>query len=240
MKLLIDIHVHSVSSGHAYSTIDEIALHAKREKLEIVALTDHASAMPGAPHPYHFANIRVLPEYMHGVRVLKGVEANIMDYDGSLDYDNEMLEGLELELVIASLHPPCIDPADKETITKTIMKTMENPYVHIIGHPGDDRYPMDFEKIVQHAKKHNVLLEVNNASLTPNSYRSGVEESLAEILKYSLKYDHPIIIGSDAHYHEDVGGFKESIALLKEANFPEHLVMNANTEKFMKFIQKGR
>jgi len=238
MEILTDIHVHSVSSGHAYSTIDEIARFAKSENLEMVAITDHASAMPGAPHPFYFANIKILPDYLYGVRILKGVEANIVDYDGNLDFGAELLEGLDL--VIASLHPPCIEPADEKTITRTIMKIIENPDVHIIGHPGDARYPMDFEKIVEHAKKHDVLLEVNNASLKPTTTRPGVRDNLIKILKYSMKHDHPVVVGSDAHFHPEVGQFKESIELLKEVNFPEDLIINLNQRRLLDFIQKRR
>lgn len=238
MDILIDTHVHTISSGHAYSTIDEIARFAKKKNLEVIAMTDHSDAMPGGAHIYHFGNIRILPDYIHGVRVLKGVETNIIDYNGKFDMEDEWLR--DLELVIASFHPPCIRTNDQETITRAVMKAIENPYVHIIGHPGDSRYPMDFEKVVKHAKKHNVLLEVNNASLRPTSVRAGVRESLIEILKYSVKHNHPIVAGSDAHFHEDVGGFKESIDLFKEVNFPEELIINLNKERFMEFIKKGR
>lgn len=236
MEILIDTHIHSVSSGHAYSTIDEIARFAKSKDLKIVAITDHATSMPGGAHQFYFGNIRVLPDYIHGVRILKGVETNIIDYEGNLDFGGEILEGLEL--VIASFHPPCIKSANKEIITKAVIKTIENPYVNIIGHPGDERYPMDFEKVVKHAKKHKVLLEVNNSSLKATSMRTGVRDNLSIILKYCMKYNNPVVLGSDAHFHEDVGGFKESIELLKEVNFPEELVINLNQERFMEFISK--
>lgn len=237
MKILVDTHVHTVASGHAYSTIDEIARFAKSQELEAVAITDHSEGMPGGPHPFYFANISVLPDYIHGVRILKGVEVNIIDYDGKIDMTAKELE--HLDIVVASLHPPCIDFADEAVITRTIMKTIENPNVHIIGHPGDNRYPMNYEKIVKHAKLHKVLLEVNNASLRPTSVRKGVRENLVEILKLCIKYDNPVVVASDAHFHEDVGSLEESINLLKEVNFPEHLVINQNKERFMNFIKKG-
>lgn len=237
MRILVDTHVHTVASGHAYSTIDEIARFAKNQHLEAVAITDHSQGMPGGAHPYHFANIRVIPDYLHRVRILKGVEVNIIDFDGNIDMSLEDLK--HLDIVIASLHPPCIDFAGEEVITRTLMKAIENPSVHIIGHPGDSRYPMDFEKVVKHAKAHKVLLEVNNASLRPTSVRKGVRENLVEILKQCIKHKNPIVVASDAHFHEDVGSLDESIALLKEVNFPEYLVMNKNTDRLMNFIKKG-
>lgn len=238
MKILADTHVHTLASGHAYSTIDEIARFAKSQNLEAVAITDHTEGLPGGAHPFYFGNIKVLPDYIHGIRILKGVEVNIIDYDGNIDMETDVLE--ELDIVVASLHPPCLPFADKEVITGTLMKTIENPNVDIIGHPGDNRYPMDFEKIVKHAKAHKVLLEVNNASLRPTSIREGVRENLVEILKLCIKYNNPIVVASDAHFHEDVGGLAESIELLKEVNFPEHLVMNQNKDRLMNFIEKRR
>ncbi len=236
MKVLVDTHVHTVASGHAYSTIDEIARFAKKLELEAVAITDHCEGMPGGAHPYHFANIRVLPDYIYGVRILKGVEVNIVDYNGKIDMTSKELK--HLDIVVASLHPPCIEFADEDVITRTLMKAIENPSVHIIGHPGDSRYPMDFEKVVKHAKAHKVLLEVNNASLRPTSVRKGVRENLVEILKLCIKHENPIVVASDAHFHEDVGSLGESIDLLKEVNFPQHLVMNQNKDRLMSFIEK--
>lgn len=237
MEILVDTHVHTVSSGHAYSTIDEIARFAKSQNLEAVAITDHSQGMPGGAHLLHFANIRIVPDYIHGVRILKGIEVNIVDYDGTIDMHPRILEALDI--VVASLHPPCIPFANKEVVTEAIMKVIENPMVDIIGHPGDERYPMDFEKIVKHAKEHHVLLEVNNASLRPTSVRKGVRENLIGMLKLCIKYETSIVVASDAHFHEDVGGLEESIELLKEVNFPEHLVANQNYDRFMSFIKKG-
>ena len=238
MKLLIDTHIHAVASGHAYSTIDEIAKVAQIKGLEIIAITDHAPAMPGGAHEYYFNNMIVLPEYLHGVRILKGVEANIIDYNGNIDLEPATLK--HLDLVIASLHPPCIPYNDKETITNTVIKAMENPYVHIIGHPGDSRYPLDMEQIALHAKKNNVLLEVNNSSLKPTSFRVGGRENIIDMLWYCKKHEVPIVAATDAHFSYDVGEFKEAIELFKEVDFPESLVINANQQEFIKFITKER
>ena len=79
-----DLHVHTVASGHAYSTIGEIAVEAGRKGLRLVGMTDHGPALPGGPHPYHFAALRFVPETLHGVRILRGVEANILG-PGQLD-----------------------------------------------------------------------------------------------------------------------------------------------------------
>ena len=50
MKIKADLHTHTLSSGHAYSTIDEMAKGAQKRGLNLIAITDHGPAMPGASH----------------------------------------------------------------------------------------------------------------------------------------------------------------------------------------------
>lgn len=237
MNFLVDTHTHTTASGHAYSSVDEIARVASDRGLKIVAITDHSHGMPGGAHDYHFMNLRIIPREIHGVRILKGAEINIVDYEGNVDLSKEVME--ELDLVVASLHPPCINFADKETITSCIEKVMENPLIHIIGHPGDDRYPLNPERIVKKAKETGTLLEVNNASLKPESFRPGVRENLKAILEECKKYQVKIVVGSDAHVCYDVGKLDEARELLTELNFPEDLVVNTNTDAIFEFISKN-
>ena len=79
MELLVDLHTHTVSSGHAYNTITENALAASRRGLKLLGMTDHGPSMPGAPHLYHFGNLSIIPEEISGVKILPGVEANIIN-----------------------------------------------------------------------------------------------------------------------------------------------------------------
>jgi len=80
------------------------------------AITDHGPAMKGAPYLYHFGNLRVIPEVLYGVRILKGVEANIIDYSGGLDMPEEYLR--RLDFVLASFHDICIEPKTLEEHTR--------------------------------------------------------------------------------------------------------------------------
>ena len=75
--------------------------------------------------------------------MLKGIEANIIDYDGTIDMPEDVVG--KLDYVIASLHPPCIDFGTIEENTQAILKVMDNPEVKIIGHLDDSRYPVDYE-----------------------------------------------------------------------------------------------
>ena len=240
MKLIADTHTHTVSSGHGYSTIKEMVKEASEKGLEVLAITDHTPAMPGGAHIFHFSNLRIIPREMYGVCILKGAETNIIDYEGNIDLPEEILS--ELDMAIASLHPPCIsfEGATKEKVTRCLEKVMENPYINIIGHPGDSRYPLDMERLVKKAKATKTLLEVNIASLKPTSYRPGVRENLIEMLGYCVKYEAPIVLGSDAHFFLDVGAFDEGVMLLKEIYFPEHLVINTDKQQLLAYISQKR
>lgn len=151
MKRLMDIHTHAVASGHAYSTVDENLRWAAEQGLQLVALTDHAPAMKDTTCHAYFANLHVLPEMLHGVRLLKGIELNILDFDGTIDMDEAVLQ--RLDLAIASLHMPCIKPGTKKENTQAFLKVMENPYVDIIGHPGDPQLPLGLSGAVPHGER---------------------------------------------------------------------------------------
>ena len=62
MKVELDCHTHTVSSGHAYSTWQENAHVAASRGLKLIANTDHAPSMPGGAHEYYFQNLGSLPK----------------------------------------------------------------------------------------------------------------------------------------------------------------------------------
>lgn len=156
--------------------------------------------------------------------MLKGIEANIIDFDGNLDIPEDVVG--KLDYVIASLHPPCISPGSKEENTKAVLCVMENEEVKIIGHLDDSRYPVDYETVVKKAKETNTLLEINNSSLRSNSFRVGATKNAQELLNLCKKYNVKVILGSDAHIYYQVGAFENCERILKEVDFPGNLVVN--------------
>ena len=234
MKFLTDMHIHTVSSGHAYSTVDEIARFAGEKGLEIVAITDHNSGLPGGAHDYHFMNLKAIPRNLYGVTVLRGMEANIIDFEGNIDADEETIRGLDF--VIASMHPPCLKFGERNEITRAMIGAMENPYVRVLGHPGDNRYPFDHEAVVLAAKRTGTILEVNNASLKPGGFRPGVRENLKILLELCKRHKVRVMANTDAHIAYDVGEFEESIKLFEEVNFPKELILNLHPKQILDFI----
>lgn len=236
MKGIIDLHTHALASGHAYSTVKENIEYAKINGLKYYGLSDHGINMPGGPHLFYFQNLKVLPNEVDGIRILKGMEANIIDYDGNIDVElDKYINGLDY--LIASLHTVCLDPGTKEENTRATLKAMDHKLVKIIGHPDDGRYKLDYEKIVKKAKENNILLEVNNSSLNSGSFRPNARENYKELLSLCKEYKVRIILGSDAHICYQVGKFDNAEKLLEELEFPRELVINYHEDEILEFFK---
>lgn len=238
MKITVDTHTHTIVSGHAYSTMKEMIIMAQEKGLEALAITEHAPALPGTCGLYHFQNYKVVPRDYDGLKLLLGVEANILDRSGKLDLPQEILE--TQDIVIASLHDSCFDDViDKGVITEAYINVMKNPCVQIIGHPDDARVPVDYDALVQAAKEYKVLLEINNTSLSSKSFRQGARENYQELLKKCKEQEVMMVMGSDAHLDLDVGNNQRSSILVEECDFPEELIANTSYEKLQAFLLKG-
>lgn len=240
MVYLTDTHMHTVASGHAYSTMDDMASVAKEKGLTLIAVTDHGPAMPDGAYDFYFHNSRIWPKHIHGVRVLKGVEVSIVDTEGTLEMDPEVYK--QLDIVIASLHPPAFMggsveiPVNQKTATKAVIEMMKNKEVNIIGHPDDCRFPLDYCQIVKAAKETNTLLEVNCSSLGPNSFRVGAKENYIEMLEQCMKHHVGIVVGSDAHYKAYVGNHEPAKALLESIGFPLELIISRDSKTLLDFL----
>jgi len=227
----LDMHTHTVASGHAYSTIIENARVAKEKGLKLLGVSDHAPSLSGTAHLFQVSNLRVLPEVIEGIHVLKGVEANIINYDGGIDLGEREL--CQLDYVIASLHIPCINPGSSRDNTNALIGAMKNRYVTMIGHPDDNRYVKDYSEIIKAAKYYDKLIEVNNSSLNPNGFRQDAKREILQYLEICEKEQVKIICNSDAHFAYDVGNFVNCEAVLDECGFPEHLVINRSSKEYL-------
>ena len=234
MNILLDTHTHTIASGHAYSTINEMITAAKEKGLSLLGITEHGPCMPGTCHTMYFMNTKVIPRNYDGLEVLFGAEANIINYDGSIDFKPDTISCIDY--MVASLHTPCIKPGTCLENTKAYLAAMKQPKVCIIGHPDDGRYPIDYKELVMAAKEYHVLLEVNNSSLSPNSFRANAKENILKMLSLCKEYEVAVILNSDAHINKDVGNFIYSKPILEEAGFPEHLIVNTSVALFKTYL----
>lgn len=234
MNYILDAHTHTLVSGHAYNTIKEMALAGKEHGLELLGITDHASSLPGACHDFYFQNFGVIDRNAYAVPILLGAEVNIIDENGAVDMSHELMASLDY--TIASLHPPCIRFLTEQETTRTILLLIENPDIHIIGHLDDGRYPVDYDIVAKAAKEYHTLLEVNNSSLLPTSFRRNARINYMTMLESCEKYGTEVILNSDAHVDTSVGRHDMSYALVQEIAFPEELIVNDSVAKFKSYL----
>lgn len=228
MNYLMDLHTHTIASGHGYSTLKENIEMAQERGLKVLGLSEHAPGMPGGPDMMYFWNYKCIPRQYGELRLLCGVEANICDSAGALDVDDMTLQ--KMDYVIASMHTPCYKGATARENTMAAIGAMKNPYVTILGHPDDARFPLDYDLLVRAAVEQRVALEVNNSSLHPLSARQGAAENICLMLEKCKKYGARIILGSDAHICYAIGDFTQAQELLDRLDFPKELILNLSPE----------
>lgn len=234
MNDIMDLHTHTIASGHAYNTLYEMAHSASEKGLTLFGSTDHAPKMPGSCHEFYFINFKVIPRTLYGVKILMGSELNILDYTGKVDLRKGLLE--KLDYAIASIHEPCYQNGTAAQNTAAYLGALKNPYIHIIGHPDDGRFPIDYDTLVAAAAEHHKLLEVNSSSLHPKTTRQGARENYLTMLELCKRYRTSVVIDSDAHIERDVGNHARAWELLREIDFPEELIVNDSLEKLRAFI----
>ena len=237
MRVEIDTHTHTLASGHAYNTLNEMAQAAADKGLKGLAITEHAPEMPGTCHLFYFQNLRIVPRKKYGIELLLGTELNIMNARGEIDLPDSVLE--RLDIAIASIHMPCFkDERTIDNVTAAYEKVMEHPYVDIIGHPDDGRYEIDYEALVQGAKEYGKVLELNNHSMDPECTRENAVENDTVMLNLCKKYHVPVVMDSDAHFDLLIGEFDLARDLLTKLDFPEELVLNRSADAIREYVNR--
>ncbi|MDI6873235.1 phosphatase [Candidatus Solincola sp.] len=231
----VDLHVHTVSSGHAYSTVEECARWAAGKGLQAIAVTDHGPAVPGSGNIYHFWNLKVIPRRLHGVVILRSVEANILDTRGTLDLPDKVLAALDV--VHAGLHPYTgYQGEGVEENTAALLAAIRHPLVDIIVHPDNPAFPVDMEVVVEAAVREGKALEVNNSSFTYT--RSGSEENCRRMARLLAEKGGLVAVGSDAHVASFAGEFGEAIEVLRETDITPSSVINYSLERLEEFLAR--
>jgi putative hydrolase len=235
MNISIDTHTHSIASGHAYSTIDDLAIAARDRGLAGFVLSDHGPNLGGAPHRYHFGNLRVIPKIIFDVKFYTGIESNILNEKG--DTDLPLQYGGTLDFILAGFHELCFEPRSENDNTKAMIAAITNPLVDAISHPGNGAFPIDIDAVVDAAKTYNKVLEINNASFR---VRSGSKENCRMIAQKCVERGVLMCCSSDAHYRTDIGNFTDALAILEEAGAAPEMIINSSVEKFEAFIERRK
>lgn len=236
IHIAADLHTHTIASTHAFSTITEMAHEAAQLGLYAFAVTDHGPKMPDSPHIWHFTSLRRLPDRLEGVWTLKGIEANVCTLDGALDVSEKELRSMELDWVIASIHPPTLKPAlTVEEATHLWLQVAKNPYVDMIGHCETPRYTFDFDTVVKAFAQEGKVVELNANS---SAVRPGGEENMKRLLAACKKYGAYIALNSDAHFSSALGRVDSVIPLVEEIGYPQELIVNSDRTVLLNFLRQ--
>ena len=233
-RLIGDMHMHTLASGHAYGTIREMAQAASEAGLVIIGITEHAPGIPGTVDPFYYGNLKVVPKVLYGVEVLHGCEINVLN-DGTLSLEEKYIR--KLDYCIAGIHGLCYQDAGRQRNTENLISCMRHPRVKFVSHPDDDHIPLDYEMLTDGAKETNTALEVNNSSLVKKDRRLNCYENYRMMLRLCEQKQVPVIVNSDAHDPSQVGHLELAVKLLDEVKFPSALVLNNDRDKLVRFLK---
>lgn len=236
MNTLLDVHTHTLVSGHAFCTLNEMIGAAIAKGLKLYGVSEHGPRIPGTCDPLYFRNMYLVPRRYGDMRLIMGAELNILDYEGTLDITSpDYLKCMEYR--IAGLHSLCYKDGTRSQNTSALMGAIENPWVNIISHPCDGTASdFDIEKIVRTAKRTGTLLELNNQSLNPYRHKTLAKPMFMEMLRLCKKYDNPILVSSDAHHTSYVADYQYAEPLLEESGFPDELIVNDKIDLFLDIV----
>lgn len=233
MKIIADMHTHTVASTHAYSTVKEMAEAARDAELEFLALTDHTPASTDGPHIWHFHNLhKAIPRELFGVKIIYGAESSVTDYEGHIDLPDS--ECKDLDWIIGSVHTDILPSGTQEQNTAAYLGLVKNPYVDVIGHPANVKFTFDYEKAVKAFKEYDKLVEINESTILWKN----AEDNYRKIIPLCKKYEVSLIVNTDAHFFTAVGQVSRSMELLKEFDYPERLIVNTDRELLLERINR--
>lgn len=233
-RLKIDMHNHSVASGHAINTVYELVHSAKEKGLTHIGITEHGPSMEGAPTEGYF---EISDQLVHvkGIEVFLGIEANIINEAGDIDLGQELLE--RQRIVAAGLHAKTpYERLNRPDNTKSIINAMKNPYVKIITHPYRPEFPVDVEKIVRTSYETDTLLEINDNLFKKRVCLPELLDRYSEMIKLCKKYNLLVIIGSDAHLAENVGSMRYILPIKEKIGLDDDIIINYKPELIMNYI----
>lgn len=259
ISIKVDCHVHTLFSKHAFSTHRENAIEAGERGLRAVGIADHfgdnfigySDGAAGTPQKVfsligHLISTDALPEEWYGVRLLRSVEADIVDVKGNLFGHDVRIPffgeaGTLLDTVlakadyaIASVHEkPNSGSISIRQGTEMYCGALQNPKVKILGHIGRAGVPFALDEVLLAARDAGKIIEINEHSTHMGeeiiTICRGIALRCAELGVW-------ITVNSDAHSAAMVGRFPNVLAMLEEIGFPEALVANSSYERFLSVI----
>lgn len=233
--LKIDLHIHSIASGHSLNTVYELAKVAKDKGLTHIGITEHGPLMKGAPHEGYFWISNQVTN-LSGVKIYLGIEANILNEKGDIDLNEKLLS--KQRIVIAGLHKKTpYDGMDQDANTKSIINAMQNPLIKIIAHPYHPEFPINIERIVQVAYETKTLLEINDNLFSRKNQLPELIERYSVLVKMCKKFQMPVVLNSDAHFAEKIGSDKNILPIKETIGLNNEMIINYNPQLLFDYLR---
>ena len=231
-----ELHSHTVASdGH--NTIEEMGIAARERGYDYLAITDHSAThgFGDAVSPEQLRRqigmVRESSERIDGFELLAGSEVNILP-DGSLDYEDELLE--QLDWVIASVHTSF--GMSEQAMTERMITAIEHPLVDAIGHPTGrliERrapYPIDLDAVFAAAARTGTMLEIN-----ANPDRRDLSDVNA---RAAARAGVLIVIDSDAHRTSTLQNMRWGVATARRAWLTKEQVANTRSWRQLRELRQ--
>jgi DNA polymerase (family X) len=219
-----DVHMHTVETD-GRNTIEEMAEAAHDRGYQYMAITDHsknlafANGLTDERALAHIERIRAAEKKMGGIRILAGIEVDILT-DGTLDLADSVLE--QMDIVIASVHSQFNQ--DRSTMTDRLIKAISNPNTSLIGHPTGrlllrrDAYAFDVDAVLKAAAQHKVAMELN-------SYPDRLD--LCDVhLRMAKQHGVKIVINTDSHHTSHMEKIRYGVTQARRAWLTRDDVLN--------------
>lgn len=219
------VHSHSLYSDGS-NTIGQMATVSQQSGYSYLVMSDHSQAA-------FYANglkwDRIIQQHQEidklnrdnaGFTILKGIECDILS-NGDLDYTHEILS--TFDVIIASIHS--ILKMDEEKAMARIIKAIENPFTHILGHPtgrlllSRQGYPLNMKKVIDACSANKVAIELNS-----NPRRLDIDW---QWIPYAMDKNVFISINPDAHSLKGIDDIKYGVDMARKGKLQKELCLNA-------------
>ncbi|MEJ6614408.1 MAG: helix-hairpin-helix domain-containing protein [Saprospiraceae bacterium] len=230
------VHNHSTYSDGLH-TLKEMSDYTRDNGFQYLVMSDHSKAAFYADGlkedqvEAQWAEIdQINASYDDGFRVYKGIEADILN-DGSMDYGNDFLS--QFEVVVASIHSQL--NMDMEKANRRLIKAIENPHTHILGHMtgrlllSRAGYPIDHELIIDACAANGMIIELN-----ANPQRLDMDWTW---IPSALEKGVIISINPDAHVRESIHYMQFGVHVARKAGLTKEQCLNSkNADDFARWV----
>jgi DNA polymerase (family 10) len=234
-----DFHCHTNLSPDGTAPLEVMVEAARARGYRFLAITDHAERLTlgGASREQLLQQrelLRRLRRRLGDIELLHGAELNI-GVDGSLDYDDDFLDGFDV--LVASVHDRLDQP--REELTARLVRACEHPAVNVIGHPTGRRIgrrvagDVDLEALFKAAARTGTALEVNGS---PHRLDLGDEQ-----VRLANRFGVMLSFGSDSHGPGHLAQMRFAVATAGRGWTTADRVINTlPPEELRRFLAKGR